>query len=618
MKAGASVKTSGLRAGSILLGRYELAEELGRGASAVVYRAFDSLLEQTVAVKVLIPARNAGLPVELRSNLRAEARAAMRLSHPHILRISNFEKDGDLDFLVMEFAPFGDCFIYRKRFPGACVPPRIAAHIVQQTLRGLEHAHENGVCHHDIKLSNLLLAATDPSPIVKICDFGLSALASSYVSGRRIVAGTPAYMAPERAAGKEGDHRSDLYSVAVMLFALANGITPFGSDASTLARQISMQPPERSVLPAPLHDVVLRGMAKDPAERYANAAEMCAALETALDGDRSSSQKYAGREVSGMMPDVWGPANEMEVALEEVDVILEDCDVVLEEEAGFVSEEAADAIRERERHASSSPPRSSVPPPYSSPYASSSPYTLPSPYASSSPYTSPSSPQSSSPPRTKLPSDPKEVAVHIPAGMRRILAAELISVFGSGTIQVAEFLMDEVEVTNAAYGQFVAATGALAPRDWIRNEPPPGMRDHPVVNVSLAEAQAYAAWVGKRLPTPAEWELAARGEEGRSFPWGHWDEALCNSPASLIGQTTSVHAFPSNVSPDGCLDMIGNVWEWTSGGDSHVDEAIPDTAWAYGGSFRHECAPEGHIARVEIQADNSFAYVGFRCAKSIR
>lgn len=211
-----------------------------------------------------------------------------------------------------------------------------------------------------------------------------------------------------------------------------------------------------------------------------------------------------------------------------------------------------------------------------------------------------------SPPRR--PSPPAE-------GMRRIECSALLSAYDvSGVpVTVAPFLLDEIPVTNERYERFIAATAALPPSHWVGMRGPKGEGDHPVVGVTLADAIAFARWEGKRLPTAVEWEAAARRPDGRDFPWGEWRQGCANGPSLERGGTTPVRAFPEGASVDGCLDLIGNVWEWTDP-DNH-DAA--EFTWAFGGSFRHEGRAQGRIARVEVSVASAFLYLGFRCARDI-
>ncbi|MDP6359904.1 MAG: SUMF1/EgtB/PvdO family nonheme iron enzyme, partial [Planctomycetota bacterium] len=135
------------------------------------------------------------------------------------------------------------------------------------------------------------------------------------------------------------------------------------------------------------------------------------------------------------------------------------------------------------------------------------------------------------------------------------------------------YYIDRTEVTNAQYKKFIEATGHRAPKaslavhlpfEWQDRSFPSGRANHPVVLVSWEDALAYALWAGKRLPTEAEWEKAARGNEARKYPWGdRWSRRRCNSSESALFTTTPVGNFPEGVSPFGGLDMAGNVWEWT-------------------------------------------------------
>ncbi len=128
------------------------------------------------------------------------------------------------------------------------------------------------------------------------------------------------------------------------------------------------------------------------------------------------------------------------------------------------------------------------------------------------------------------------------------------------------FFIDRYEVTHADYEKFVEATEHPAPPDWIGGEYPPERARHPVAHVSWHDARDYCAWKGRRLPTEAEWEKAARGPDGRIYPWGNDfdpDRAHLARKAEMFGATAPVGRFKDGRSPYGAHDMIGNVWEWT-------------------------------------------------------
>lgn len=176
---------------------------------------------------------------------------------------------------------------------------------------------------------------------------------------------------------------------------------------------------------------------------------------------------------------------------------------------------------------------------------------------------------------------------------------------------VAEaFLMDVYPVTNLQFKKFMQAGGYTAidilqsywsdegrkwreehsvetPKYW--NDEKWNQDDHPVVGVSFYEAEAYAKWAGKRLPTELEWEKAARGTDGRKYPWGEeFDQEKCNTSEAGLGGTTKVTRYPNGVSPYGCYDMAGNVWEWTSSGDKDV-KVLRGGSW-YGNQEYARCA----------------------------
>jgi iron(II)-dependent oxidoreductase len=131
-------------------------------------------------------------------------------------------------------------------------------------------------------------------------------------------------------------------------------------------------------------------------------------------------------------------------------------------------------------------------------------------------------------------------------------------------VDLPAFKMDKYLVTNAQYALFVAATGYRAPLDWKDGKIPKGRKLHPVTMVTWSDARAYAKWAGKRLPTEEEWEKAARGTDGRRWPWGNKMDPTKLNTYYTVGTTTPVTKYPQGASPYGLLDMAGNVNEWTS------------------------------------------------------
>ena len=191
------------------------------------------------------------------------------------------------------------------------------------------------------------------------------------------------------------------------------------------------------------------------------------------------------------------------------------------------------------------------------------------------------------------------------------------------TVYVDGFNIDIYPVTNAEYKEFVDATGHAPPHHWEGNTYPEGKGDHPVVWVSWHDAQAYCQWAGKRLPTEAEWEKAARGTDGRKWPWGNtFDPTKCNAKESGIGETTPVGKYPEGVSPYGVMDMAGNVWEWTA--DWY--EAYPGSSYQStrfgkknkvmrGGSWFDASAFVRCSVRNNAAPNFFFSTIGFRCAE---
>ena len=178
-------------------------------------------------------------------------------------------------------------------------------------------------------------------------------------------------------------------------------------------------------------------------------------------------------------------------------------------------------------------------------------------------------------------------------------------------VHVDAFWIDRTPVTNAEYARFVAATGRKPPRHWPGAAPPGEIADHPVVYVSWHDAAAYAEWAGKRLPSEQEWEKAARGTDGRDYPWGRWKRGVCNTEEAGIGGTTPVGRYsPGGDSPYGCADMAGNVWEWTASSRGRGFYGMRGGSWNYDQPIAL-CSYWSGRHPGDATAD-----IGFRCVSS--
>ncbi len=196
------------------------------------------------------------------------------------------------------------------------------------------------------------------------------------------------------------------------------------------------------------------------------------------------------------------------------------------------------------------------------------------------------------------------------------------------SLELPAFRIDRTEVTNRQYRQFLDSSGYRPAhpenflRHWRDGSYPSDQADHPVVWVSLEDAAAFAAWAGKRLPTEAEWQRAAQGEDGRPWPWGGlFDPARANLDSE---GARPVGSYPAGASPYGCLDMSGNVWEWT---DSREADGYHHFSWIRGGSWFHAKGSLWYVQGGPLPIDwrvkfwemtpalNRCATIGFRCVR---
>jgi eukaryotic-like serine/threonine-protein kinase len=265
----------------VLAGRYEIEGLLGQGGMARVFRGTDRVLGRTVAIKVLSP-QFAG-DDQFVTRFRREAQAAAALNHPNIVSVYDTGSQGDVHFIVMEYVE-GRTLRDAIRGDGPLMPER-AAEIGQAVARALASAHEAGLVHRDIKPGNIMLTRDGE---VKVMDFGIARTSTGdTLTQTAAILGTASYLSPEQAQGMTVDARSDIYSLGCVLYEMLTGRPPFSGDSpvSIAYKHVKEDPvPPRRLnadVPPSMDAVVMKTMAKNPANRYQTAEELREDLERA-------------------------------------------------------------------------------------------------------------------------------------------------------------------------------------------------------------------------------------------------------------------------------------------------------------------------------------------------
>ena len=262
------------------IGRYEIQAELGRGAMGVVYRANDPLLSRTVAIKTINMDLEQDGMEEYEARFYQEAKAAGGLNHPNIVIVYDIGKTGNLAYMAMEYIDGVELrSMLSQEQP---LPVAQALDIAAQVAEGLGYAHEHQVVHRDVKPANILIT---PNGRAKIADFGIARMRSAETQTQTgVILGSPKYLSPEQVVGKRADHRSDVFSLGVILYQCLTGKTPFNGDGvSALMYQITNHNPAppstmNPQVPVMLDYIIAKALAKSVDERYQSAADFAADL----------------------------------------------------------------------------------------------------------------------------------------------------------------------------------------------------------------------------------------------------------------------------------------------------------------------------------------------------
>lgn len=600
------------------LNGYTIVELIGSGSMADVFLARQPSMNRWVAVKVLSGALSNDSQFVAR--FRQESQIVAALEHPHILPVIDYGEAEGTPYLVMRYVSGGTLQDLLQKGP---LPPRDVLRYLTEIGQGLDYAHSLGVVHRDIKPKNILLD-TRGNPFIS--DFGLAKIVrggSLTHSGVGMI-GTPHYMSPEQGRGQPVDGRSDLYSLAVILYEMLTGRVPFDADSAVgiVMQHISDHVPSVSrfngSLSPKLDDVLARALAKNADERFQTAHDLTQAVAEAFGASVVTGSVLSRPSTLPRATPLVRPIQRRSAAWPWLVI------------GGGVLALIAGALLwgSGVLTAFSPTPTATV----TAPVVAAATSTLLPPTPIRTPTDLPPTPTAVLPTATQAPVavvpsatvipgisvSPKDrmEMIFIPPGEFLLGAADAdrnAEPFEKPQLRVYlnGFWIDKHEVTMGQFQDFVNETGykttaqnpvgsfgeyvdwgglVFAPTEtrfvlnatYLQPEGPgtdAATAFSPVVQVSWQDAQAYCRWAGRRLPTEAEWEKAARGDDGRLYPWGNtFDKTdgtranycdrncrfIQRNPEADDGATRrqDVGKYPAGASPYGVLDMAGNVQEW--------------------------------------------------------
>ena len=592
--------------GEILLEKYRIERLLGQGTFGVVYLVQHQALHVKRAIKVLrhdADGVGSKLYQQTTSRFQQEAQLGALLSkNPYLLQIYDLILREDLLLLEMEYASGGSLAsrIQSAVETGIPIPVQDALRIAQQVALALSALHERDIVHRDIKPANILF---DEHGNARLADLGLVQIphgdsGRSQLSTPLMHPGTPKYMSPEQehTSGYLGP-ASDIYTLGVTLFEMLTGRGYRSQRPGTLASKL------RADISSEVDQLLARMLSKDPEDRPWDGAETADLLEEAGKGSsRAAEQARLTIAQEELQARQTAEAEEQErVKKEQEDQAHRAAEQarLKREKEEQQARQAAEAKQQEELQARQATAREQE--------------------------------------RLGQVRQANALNIELAPGVVMEFVRVAAGAFTMGSdlyddekpvhqVTLADYLIGKTPVTNRQYALFARDVG----KTW---SVPAGKEDHPVVKVSWYDARSFCEWVSQksgvqvRLPSEAEWEKAARGTDGRTYPWGKQaaDAQRCNFNNNVKDTTPVGKYSPQGDSPYGCVDMVGNVWEWTSSmnkpypyqaTDGREEQNLDEQRVLRGGSWS---SVDDYVRSAYRNWDSPSipgGYNGFRCARS--